>query len=292
MIVFVSALTTCVALGQTTQPTWKTIPEGQMILRPFENAPYPHASREDGFKSKNGTFPKDPHYIDSTVGIVIPKNYVPGDTVDYVVHFHGWNNHVSKLIPEYKLAEQLAATKVNAILIVPQGPKDASDSAGGKLEMDKGGFEKLIKEVTTYLNSEGKIHTDKIGTIVLSTHSGGYKMTAAILDHGGLADHISDVLLLDSSYGSLEWFAAWAHKPGHRMISLFTDHLAATNKEFMGILDKAGTKYQTLDEPTATDAQFATRTMTFIHVKGPHDEVPIQYFGRLLKTSKLGEPAK
>jgi hypothetical protein len=76
------------------------------------------------------------------------------------------------------------------------------------------------------------------------------------------------------------------------MISLFTDHLAATNKEFMGILDKAGTKYQTLDEPTATDAQFATRTMTFIHVKGPHDEVPIQYFGRLLKTSKLGEPAK
>jgi hypothetical protein len=292
MIVFVSALTSYVALGQTTQPTWQTIPEGQMILRSFENAPYPHASREDGFKSKNGTFPKDPHYIDSTVGIVIPKNYVPGDTVDYIVHFHGWGNHVSKVIPEYKLAEQLAETKVNAILIVPQGPKDAKDSGGGKLEMDKGAFERLMKEITEYLNHEGKIHTDKIGTIVLSTHSGGYAVTAAVLDHGGMANHISDVLLLDSSYGSLGWFANWAHVPGHRMISLFTDHLADTQKEFMADLDKGGTKYQILDEAKVTDAELAMRTTTFIHVKGPHDEVPNQYFGRLLKTSKLGEPAQ
>src|SRR6185436_12978172 len=108
--------------------------DGQFILRPFEHAPFPHKSRDEGHKYGKTFFPRDTNYADSTVGIVIPDGYQPGDTVDYIVHFHGWGNHVSKVIKEYKLMEQLKAAKVNAILLVPQGPKDASDSGGGKLE--------------------------------------------------------------------------------------------------------------------------------------------------------------
>ena len=122
----------------SSKPAWQHTANGDLILRPFEHAPYPHKSRENGFTYDSKKFPRDPNYVDSTVGIVIPPGYKPGDTVDYVVHFHGWGNHVSKVISQYKLMPQLVAADLNAILIVPQGPKDASDSGGGKLELDEG----------------------------------------------------------------------------------------------------------------------------------------------------------
>lgn len=278
---------TQLAQGQATQPAWQSAAGGQLILRPFHYAPYPHSSREAGFKGRAATYPASPHYTDSTVGIFIPPGYLPGEAVDYIVHFHGHNNHVSKVIPQYRLAEQLTDAKINAILIVPQGPRDAADSGGGKLELDEGGFGRLIDEVTQFLQAEGKIRTAKIGRIVLSSHSGGYKVTAAVLDHGGLTDHITDVLLLDSSYGSLEAFAKWAGaSPSHRLVSLYTQHLAAANKELMGLLQKVKTDYEALDESVVNDGQLARRGVTFMATKVAHDEVPVEYFGRLVKTSE------
>ena len=274
----------------TSKPVWQKTAYGELILRPFEHAPYPHKSREDGHKYDTTIFPRDPHYVDSTVGIVIPPNYKPGETVDYIVHFHGWGNHVSKVIDQYKLMQQLAAANVNAILIVPQGPKDASDSGGGKLELDPGAFAKLIGEVTTFLNDEHRIHTTKVGKIVLTSHSGGYEVTAAVLHLGKMDDHITDVLLLDSSYGSLEWFADWCKADkSHRLVSLFTDHLAKHNGELMDDLDKMNVAHTTLDEPKLTDAQLEPRGVYFMHTKGPHEQVPVDYFGRLIQTSALAE---
>ena len=280
-------ITLPVVSAQTTQPTWQATPQGQLILRPFLHAPYPHPSREHGFEGRSTTYPANPHYTDSTVGIVIPAGYLQGDTVDYVVHFHGHNNHVAKVITQYKLAEQLSAARVNGILIVPQGPRDAADSGGGKLELDAGAFEQLMGEVTEFLNAQRKIRTTRIGRIVLSSHSGGYKVTAAILDHGGLAEHINDVLLLDSSYGSLESFAHWAAASAdHRLVSLYTQHLAGANKELMGMLDRAGTRYRliAIDEAAVQDQVFARRGVTFMATTIPHDEVPVEYFARLIKT--------
>ena len=134
-----------------------------------------------------------------------------------------------------------------------------------------------------FLNAEGKIHTTRIGRIALSAHPGGYKVTAAILNHGGLADHITDVILLDASYGSLQWFADWCNAdPNHRLVSLFTDHLAEENAELIKLLR---VNHRELDEATLTDEQLLPRGPVFMHTKGPHDQVPTQYFGRLVKTS-------
>jgi hypothetical protein len=69
--------------------------------------------------------------------------------------------------------------------------------------------------------------------------------------------------------------------------------LADTNEgEFMVGLTKAGVKYQVLQEGSATDEELARRMVTFVHVKGPHDEIPNQYFGRLLKGTKLAKIEK
>lgn len=281
---------TASALAERSAGTWSHTPAGDILLRSFTAAPYPHASRTNGYSSSNGTFPKEPHYTDSTVGIVIPPGYVPGDTVDYVVHFHGWGNHVSKVLEQYNLPAQLAAAKVNAILLVPQGPKDAKDSGDGKLELDPGGFKRLIDEVTAFLLSEGKIRSDQIGKVVLTAHSGGYKVTARILHHGGLTDHISDVILLDASYGNLDDFAAFA--AGHadtRIVSFHTKHLDDENKELQGLLDKAHVPYRDVSEPDLSITTVAPRGVTFVSTTLAHDDVPTKkdYFTLTVGTSAL-----
>jgi ABC-type proline/glycine betaine transport system substrate-binding protein len=276
--------------AQTTAPVaWQTISEGVLIIRPFANAPYPHASRADGYKAQGKTFPREPHYVDSSIGIFIPNEYAAGETVDYVVHFHGWGNHVSNAVKQFALTKQLADAKVNAILLVPQGPKDASDSGCGKLEMDTNGFKNLIEEVTQYLTDEQRIKTKTIGNIALSAHSGGYKVTGAILDHGGLTEHITDVPLLDASYGSLPSFAEYARGKDRRLVSLFTEHLADENQELMELLKKARIAYTTLDESMLKPEQFAARQPIFMATKLAHNDVPMknEYFRLLLQTSQL-----
>jgi len=282
---------TTTATTTSTQPTWQQTEFGQLILRPFASAPYPHASRDAGFKGREKEFPRDPHYTDSTVGIFIPSHFVArDDAVHFVVYFHGHTNNVAKTIAEYNMPERFAATKLNAILIIPQGPRDAGDSGGGKLELDRGGFANLITEVHEFLLEQRKIRAKQIGRIALAAHSGGYKVTAAILDHGGMAEHITDTLLLDSTYGSLEWFAEWcAADRSHRLVSIFTEHLADENTELMALLDDLAVPYSELDESKLTDDQLRPRRPLFMPTTDGHGHIPTKYFTQLLSTSALSD---
>src|SRR5207253_727635 len=161
-----------------------------------------------------------------TIGIIIPPGFRPGDSTDLVVHFHGHSNHVDRVIDSFHLAEQLNKSGRNAIFLVPQGPFDAADSNCGKMD-DPGGFEAMVNEVVGYLHDEGKIPTTDVGHIAVTAHSGGYLAASAVVARGGLADHITDVLLFDASYGGLENFADWCKPAGNRrFISIFTAHLA------------------------------------------------------------------
>src|SRR5438132_647435 len=124
-------LTAMVAAAPATQPStdtpmdkWLTMPEGVMIYHAFASAPYPHSSREHGYTKKTGhdvmLYSVEDHYSDPTVGIFIPSIFRPGDTTNYIVHFHGWNHHVSVVLDEYKFPRELVMSKANAILIIPQ----------------------------------------------------------------------------------------------------------------------------------------------------------------------------
>ncbi len=114
----------CIAGGALASPVLPAL-KGRTFLRPFDAAPYPHAGRP---------------YRDSTVGIYVPAAFRATDTIDYVVHFHGFCNDVSHVLQRYRLREQLDLSGRNAILVVPQGPKDARDDDFGKLEHDDGGL--------------------------------------------------------------------------------------------------------------------------------------------------------
>lgn len=279
-----------VALLAAIPATAQISPEGELILRPFANAPYPHKSRENGFKINGTTYDAAGHYSDSTVGIFIPAGFKPGEATDFVVHFHGHLNHVSQVFEQFNLKKEFVQSGLNAILLVPQGPKDATDSGDGRLELDPGGFEALLREVAAYLHTSGKLPTEKIGRVTLTAHSGGYNVTSAILQHGGLADKIKDVVLFDATYGNLEGFADWA-KLGHgrRLISIFTEHLASANVMLMSMLQTRGVKYKVTLDGEWKDSDLKARSVLFIHTLDlTHNDTVSKkdYFARFLGTGR------
>lgn len=286
------AFTTTVPQNNDTS-VWQQSASGETLLHAFPHAPYPHSSRSTGYVYDGKTFSAIDHYSDSTVGLFIPAGYQTSESADFVVHLHGWSNHVSNVLDKYRLREQFAESGVNAILLVPQGPKDATDSGGGKLEMDPGAFKSLMEEVSEFLVHQGKLHTRTIGKIVLSTHSGGYAVTSAILDHGGLTNHITDVLLFDSAYGGLDRFAAW--KSGgrnRRLVSIFTQHLAPENYTLITMLQKRHAPFVARMEPEITEDALAPRSALFFHTRDiEHDKIMQKksYFALFLKTSGLSQ---
>src|ERR1039457_4652923 len=126
------AATTIAATAQTQQTNYAAL--GQLIVTPLVSAPFPHPDRADGHKYQDKFLSAAEHYSDSTVTIFVPKDFRETGTNDFIVHFHGWNNTVAGTLEQFKLIEQLVAGGKNAILVVPEGPRNAPDSFGGKLE--------------------------------------------------------------------------------------------------------------------------------------------------------------
>jgi hypothetical protein len=288
----IALLATTAFAGPSTQPhgQWHKLDYGELMLRDFKAAPFPHKSREQGWTNRAGEKFAPEKYQDGTIGIVIPRTFVPGDSVDLVVHFHGHRNYVENVLDEYHLPEQLVDSGKNAILIVPQGPKDVPDSNFGKMD-DAGGFEAMVREVVSFLHDEKKIPTTKIGHVVVTAHSGGYNAVSAICARGGLRDEITDVLLFDASYGGLENYADWIKLGGdRRLVSIFTAHLAAANFEVLTLLKSRGVSSEILMEKDLTPDVLSKRTAILIHTPDLlHDEVMTKrkYYELWLKTSAL-----
>ncbi len=241
--------------------TWKTSAYGDLALVPFASAPFPYPSRDQGYKSGSTFYARDSHYADSTVGVFLPKNFKPGKNINFVVHFHGWNNHVQQVFDQYDLERQMQLSGLNAVLLVPQGPYDAPDSDGGKLQHDKGSLTALLSEAIGFLAKEGRIaRGSTLGHVALTTHSGGYLVTTYIVDRKELADKITDVILFDSSYGGLPAFADYcAADKNHRLISICTEHLGHENARLIALLLKRHVQPRVLLEEDLTDAEVAKR---------------------------------
>src|SRR6476646_5678689 len=92
---------------------WERSELGETAFVPMKSAPYPHPSREKGYTYNKVTFPREPHYSDSTVALFLPKGFRRTPRVNVLVYLHGWSNHVRKAISQYKLREQIVASRQN-----------------------------------------------------------------------------------------------------------------------------------------------------------------------------------
>lgn len=190
-------------------------------------------------------------YKDSTVLVFVPAYYrLPKNRrVDAVVHFHGHLSTAYMALSSGRIREQLFDSKQNAVVIVPQGPLRAVDSSGGRLDK-KGGLSRMVDEVMREMKrhavglelEKASVAGNKgAGFLCLSAHSGGYKVAASCVKHGGL--EIGEVYLFDALYGEVGTFATWAAarkgKTGrerHKIVSYFGPGDAKTNS--LELMDK------------------------------------------------------
>jgi hypothetical protein len=267
---------------------------GQLFVQPFASAPFPHPQRAEGHRYRDGFFSASEHYSDSTVALFIPKGFRETAMLDFVVHFHGWNNSVAGTLRTFKLIEQFVAGGKSAILIVPEGPRHAPDSFGGKLE-DPDGFKRFMAEAMTTLRERaGFKHKEVgVGNIVLSGHSGGYRVIAAILDRGGLPSNLKEVWLFDALYAETDKFLTWWERGNGRFVILYTDG-GGTKKlteTMMASLKQRELPFWQGRDSSITDEELRTSRLIFLHTDLGHNEVleRRKTFGRLLSTSGLTE---
>ncbi|MGA2247636.1 MAG: D-alanyl-D-alanine carboxypeptidase/D-alanyl-D-alanine-endopeptidase [Verrucomicrobiota bacterium] len=267
-------------------------PWGTLLVTQFVNAPFPHPDRAAGHRYHDEFFPAAEHYSDSTVALFIPKQFRAAARVDVVVHFHGWRHTVAGTLEEYKLIEQFAGSGKNAVLLVPQGPRNAADSFGGKLE-DTNGFKAFMDEAAGKLRAAGVLARTNfdIGSVILSGHSGGYHVMAAILNHGGLAGKIREVWLFDALYGNADDFVAWQKNADGRLLDLYTDH-GGTKEEselIMANYQTNGVNVFAAEDTNAIPQNLETNRIVFLHSDLAHDDVLSKRgaFGEFLKTSCL-----
>jgi hypothetical protein len=247
---------------------------GEMYITQFSSAPFPHPKRLNGHIYNNQSFSAEEHYSDSSVAIFIPKGFKPTEPINFVVYFHGWNNNIDSACAEYKLIEQFSESKKNAIFVFPEGPKNAPDSFGGKLE-EKNGLKNLLNDVLKFLTNKEKIKTENIGNIILAGHSGAYHVISNCLMHGGLTRQISEVILFDALYGQTEKFLHWITNFNGRFIDIYTDY-GGTKEEtehLMKILDTGKILYFKTEESKLEINDLKNNRLIFIHTDLNHNEV-------------------
>lgn len=277
-------------LFQETPPKvdWQTGPWGDTAFIAMEHAPFPHASRAQGFQHKGTTYPADKHYSDNTVAVFIPRSYQPAASgVNLLIYLHGHRNNVRNVLKKFDLRRQVALSKQPVILVVPQGPLDVPDSSAGKLA-EPGGLYRLTEELLNRLATAKKVPQPRPGTLVLAGHSGAYRGLAAMLHQGGVPA-VQHVILLDATYGQLATFAAWASADKrHRLASIFTDHLQQQNWQLLALLDQYGANYR-IGSTATHDPNELTPEHWFIRAEDlGHDDTVnwLQYF---LNQAQLGD---
>jgi hypothetical protein len=268
--------------------------QGRLIVAPFASAPFPHPARADGHSYQGKAYSAAEHYSDNTVAIFIPKGFRESDRVDFVVHFHGWNNTVAGTLATFHLIEQLVASGKNAVLVVPEGPHNAPDSFGGKLE-DAGGFKRFMDEVVATLRDRGGFNAKdfSVGRIILSGHSGGYHVIAGILDRGGLTKNADEVWLFDALYGQVDSYLKWSDQTHGRLLNIYTDH-GGTKDESEKLQQRLllrGTKIYAIEETALTGGQLKATQFVFLHTDLAHDDVMAKrnQFELFLTTSVLAD---
>ena len=267
---------------------------GELIVTQLTSAPFPHPKRAEGHKYQGKIYPAKEHYSDNTVAIFIPKGLQETGRIDFIFHFHGWQNNVEGVLRQYRLIEQLSESRRNAVLVVPQGPRNAPDSFGGKLE-DADGFKRLIADVAETLKQKSGLQKKDfaIGHIVLSGHSGGYEVISAIVDCGGLTDQVREVWLFDALYAQTDKFLAWIDRHQGRFIDIYTEQggTKAKTEQLMTLLKQRGTAFFAGQESEAKPADLQANKLIFLYTDLPHNDVvnKRQEFREYLQTSCFGK---
>lgn len=284
MIVLVSSLSTCKSAE------WTPVAGGELTIISSTHAPFPHPLRSEGHFYNDSLYSFQEHYMDSSVAIFIPENFRKTERVDLVFYFHGWGNSISESIEKFQLLQQFTDSKRNAVFVFPEGPRNAPDSFGGRLE-EKGVFQALVGDVISFLNEEKRTDSLVPGRIILSGHSGAYRVIAYILNRGGLTANISEVYLFDALYAQTENFTHWLEKYDGKLINITTPNGGTqwNSADLVDDLNDWGVPNQRIDGNEVSVGALESARITTIFTTLGHSDVIDPFFMQFLTASGLDQ---
>jgi len=212
---------------------------GRPFLNVDENGRLGHKS------PRGGVHWEDQTYNDRHVLVAASPNFDPKAPGVIVVYFHGNNATLKRdVVARQQAPQQVAASRLNAVLIAPQMAVDARDSSAGNF-WRAGAFAAFLNEAESkiarfYPNAS---HADFARMpVVIVAYSGGYLPAAFSLAHGGARDRIKGVLLLDALYGEPDKFARWIEQERGQafFVSAYSSSSKAQNAALRARLERDG----------------------------------------------------
>lgn len=249
---------------------------GKIIRFTSANAMFPDTARAKGHSYNGKQYEAATHYNDSSVLIYVPEYFSPKNKINLVFWFHGWGNNIDTALKQFEVLEQFYASGRNAVFVFPQGPKNAPDSYGGKLEQPAV-FGALVKEVTEKLYENKILRSPKAFTlddytISLAGHSGAYRVISRIINK----TPVEEVILFDAMYGGNDQYLQWLSIPQHRFIHIYTkDGGTFDNSRLImrTMTDSLHMPFFSGDEENANDIVLKNHHKLFIYSNKKHNEV-------------------
>lgn len=201
--------------------------------------------------SRGGVLWEDETYSDQRVLLHIPQGFDVRRPGVIVIFFHGHRAMIGRDVRDrQKVADQIAASRANAVLVAPQFAVAANDSSAG-IFWEPGLCAAFLAEAAEQLgilHGGGKVTRifDEMPVILVS-YSGGYLPTAWCLHHGGIDKRIKGVILLDSLYGEMDKYQKWisANKERSFFITTYLGSTRGRNMEMLGWLRERGIPFST-----------------------------------------------
>jgi len=229
--------------------TWTDDEWGSRTIVPLPSAPFPHPSAS---------------YDDSSVLIFVPSTFSDEGDMQVVTHIHGHGAMLEDMVADKYLLEQLTASGRDTVLIVPQGPEDASDGNFGWLD-EPFGHQNLVSDVMGVLYRDGLTERPLPSRNAVTTHSGGYLCASYILEQGGIP--IDVVHLFDALYGRDEVFEEFVLRGGiFRSVYTSSGGTDDNNQALRSSLRSAGVTVS----DSFTDADLAASDVTIAHTSASH----------------------
>lgn len=261
-------------------------PGAKTRLIAFASAPFPYTGsvprtnkpflnvEEDGRRGRR-TFSgrlywQDETYNDRRVLLHIPEGFDPKRRSVMVLFFHGHGATLERdVLKRQRVAEQITASGMNAVLVAPQFAVDARDSSAGNFWKPRG-MRRFLKEVSKRLAGlSGDPQTRRIFArmpIVLVGYSGGYSPAAWVLANGALGKRVKGVVLLDGLYGHLGKYASWIERNRNAFfLSAYARSTKRRNLKFAQML-----RDRNLPVTTALNAKLRPGSITIIEAQTRH----------------------
>jgi len=192
-----------------------------------------------------GVLWEDQTYSDKRVLLYVPSSFNPRKPAVMILFFHGNQALLERDVDKRQgVLRQLAASKLNAVLVAPQFAVDALDSSAGSF-WQPGTLAKFLDEAAARLAVLDKAvprETFARMPVVIVAYSGGYLPAAYSLAGGGANERIAGVVLMDALYGEVDKVAAWIGRKAQAVfvLSAYSKSSADTNAQLMASLSQAG----------------------------------------------------